>query len=205
MWSSWFAAALGQGSCWPHHRISSDISFFTAKEQICNGETRMGDTQKGLGFWGNGRRNNSMRHPKAQGLQTAKQKVGEGGRYTWATKGLRGSSGLCPLRQHECQGMARTGKYLGARRVRAPVAHQPLSHILCALKTMADLRRAVLVERTPKNTLKLCLESKAPRPPPKAALGPHEAAAAQRAPGKDLGWRERAPGESLCPGEPMSR
>lgn len=51
----------------------------TAQEQICNGETRMGDKQSNLGFWGNGRRNSSMKHPKAKGLQTAKQKVGEGG------------------------------------------------------------------------------------------------------------------------------
>lgn len=115
----------------------------------------------------------------------------------WATKGLTGSSGLCPLGQNECQEMARTGKYLGAGRMRAPVAHQPLSHILSALKTMADLRRAVLEERTPKNTLKLCLETKAPPTPvqpQKQPLAPMRLLQYSQVLllGKDMAWRDRA-------------
>lgn len=88
--------------------------------------------------------------------------------------------------------MARTGKYLGAGRMRAPVAHQPLSHILSALKTMADLRRAVLVERT-----KLCLETKAPPTPgqpQKQPLAPMRLLQYSQVLllGKDMAWRDRA-------------
>lgn len=59
----------------PHDILRVEQMLSTAQEQ----ETRMGDKQSDLGFWGNGRRNSSMKHPKAKGLQTAKQKVGEGG------------------------------------------------------------------------------------------------------------------------------
>lgn len=46
-----------------------------------------------------------------------------------------------------------------------PAAHQPVLHLVSGLKTTADPRRAVLVERTPKTTLKLQLENTAPLAP----------------------------------------
>lgn len=108
-----------------------------------------------------------------------------------------------PLGQDGCQGMAGTGKYLGPG---VPVAHQPLLQLLLALKTVADPRRAVLVERAPKKHFKASVGNHTPsstHAAPETALGACRAAAVQLAPAS---WEEHgAEGQELVrvsPGEP---
>lgn len=73
--------------------------------------------------------------------------------------------------------MAGLGNTLGQDGWGVPIAHQLLLHLLLSFKTMATQEVAVVVERAPKNTLKLPLESTAPLAPmwpQKQPLAPRE-------------------------------